>query len=174
MAVKSLIAEKFVNGWNITKHSILSDTYFELSLHPLNPELELKMRSIDHKRKVIFKLLIVSSVLGIAGCSSAPSCSDPVVKQLVGDLADKYVGLQMGSEMALMMSPKVPMDPSKYNFHFEGIRTTGTDKKKDLVKCAANLRLQYEGVSYSQRSVVYTAQPSDDGKEVWVEARFSR
>jgi hypothetical protein len=130
----------------------------------------------------IFKAKSLKTVTGIfaslflVGCgSSVPSCNDDVVQDLVLKIADRDVGFQLGAQLPLALlkaGESTEIDPSKISSRLDAIRTVDTNSKNKTIKCAASFQILYGGKTYIESPVAYTAQPTDDGKSVYVEARF--
>ncbi len=110
----------------------------------------------------------------IASCgTSSPQCSDDVVKNLALDIADDKIGFQLGSQLSIALARNnIELDPKKISYNLNSIRTTDTNKQSKKVTCAGNVQILYGGKAYFEHPVTYTAQRTDDGKSVWVEARF--
>ncbi len=118
-------------------------------------------------------LAVAAASLFLNGCGSVPSCSDETVKELVTQIADEQIGFQLGAQLSgELANQQIELDLKKIGWNVESIRTIDTNKKNNLASCAAKVQIMYDGKAYFEHDVEYTAQPTDDGKNVYVEATF--
>jgi hypothetical protein len=118
-------------------------------------------------------LVLMATTLFISGCGATVSCDDETVKQLVTELADEEIGMELGFQLGVNLAErKIELEPSKIGWNLDAIRTIDTNKKNNIIQCAAKVQMMYDGQPYLEHDVDYTTQPTDDGKQVYVEAEF--
>lgn len=123
------------------------------------------------------KLKILNSVIVatmLAGCgSSPPDCSDSAVQKTVTELMDGTrvafnMGVQLGSQLR---ASGIEVDATKVGYKLDAIRTESIDKNTNKSLCAANIQMLYAGKAYLEQSIRYSAQVTDNKKDVYVEIR---
>lgn len=124
--------------------------------------------------KYLNSCIVVSAIVFLASCgSSVPKCNDDIVKSLVMEIADDQIGYQLGAQLSVILAQNgIQFDANMLSTNLDAIRTINTNKQSKQVTCAANVQLLHGGKAYIEHPVTYTTQPTDDGKSVYVEARF--
>ena len=116
-----------------------------------------------------------ATILGVTGCSSSPpDCADKTVQETVIELMDKktQIGYNMGVQLGMHLSNiGIKVDPNKVSFKLEAIRTKSTEKDVNRSACVANINILYDGKAYFEKPINYTAQLTDNKKDVYVELK---
>ncbi|MDE7314912.1 MAG: hypothetical protein K2N11_04340 [Mucispirillum sp.] len=126
-------------------------------------------------------LLSIFMIIVTAGCfDKTPNCSDEIVKneviKLYRDHTIKELA-EMDIEMALLMGlagvDKKDLENKIKEFKttkitIEHIRTTSIDKAIKRHSCLGTLKYQLDGESISEK-ISYSFQPTDDGKNIWIQ-----
>lgn len=126
------------------------------------------------QERCIMKIYIsIAVIIFLIGCSSSPpDCADKSVKETVTELIDTktQIGYALGMQVGVQLKANgIDPDPTKFGYKLDAIRTTGSDKKTNISRCAANIQILYDGKAYFEKPIGYTAQLTDNKKDVYVE-----
>lgn len=137
-------------------------------------------------------LLLLPLILSFLSCVKAPDCHDERVKQMVLELAPQlieeklYADLLASNPFATMLLPFAPDATKKMkseikntvknlDLSLRATRITSYNKDIDFYTCAGELVMREKGKPQNEKiiHVIYTSQPADSGKDVYVTVRLS-
>jgi hypothetical protein len=105
--------------------------------------------------KIISAALGFCSVVFMSGCSEwkTMKCGDAEVLSVANQIIDKKI-----------RNPLI----TGITFNVDGIRTTSTDQKTGTIQCSAELKINLPDGRTIPLPITYTAERTDDGKQVFV------
>ena len=118
--------------------------------------------------------LVAFSGISLGGCGvSTPSCSDTAVEDLALQVFDQVKGSEAVLKMWGRRWPEPEkFDPAKYpSYELTLIRTIGSKDDIKMVSCAGTVNVLDGGEVFHTYEITYTAQPTDDKDNIYVEVR---